>query len=136
MIHSLDVSRSALTAQRVRLDVIAGNIANAFTTRQEDGTVLPYRRRFATLVKSDMAGGAGVRVSSIEQDQAEFVRRYDPGHPDAIREGPLAGYVQFPNVNMTMEYVDALNASRAYEANLALMNVTRTMLDQSMRLFA
>ncbi len=136
MIGSLDITRSALIAERTRLDVIAGNIANANVTRQADGTVVPYRRRFAAFVSGDGGGGAGVHVDGIEQDSSAFNLRYAPEHPDAIPAGPQAGYVQLPNVNLTMEYVDALEASRAYEANVAMMNVTKGMLQQAIRLFA
>ena len=61
---------------------------------------------------------------------------YDPSHDDSIREGPLEGYVQFPNVNITMEYVDAITAARAYEANISMMEVTKGMMQQTIRLFA
>jgi flagellar basal-body rod protein FlgC len=132
MIRSLDISASALTAQRVRLDVIAANIANAEVTRQEDGRPAPYRRRVATFAAGDGVGGAGVHVSSIELDARPFQRKYDPAHPDADERG----YVQLPNVSLTMEYVDALAASRAYEANAAMLGVTRGMIQQALRLFA
>jgi flagellar basal-body rod protein FlgC len=132
MIRALDISSSALTAQRARLDVIAGNIANADATRQADGTPGPYRRRFVTFASGDGQGAAGVHVAGVEQDAAPFREKYDPGHPDA----DARGYVQLPNVSVTMEYVDALAASRAYEANAAMLNVTRNMVQQSIRLIA
>jgi flagellar basal-body rod protein FlgC len=132
MIRTLDISSSALTAQRVRLDTIAGNIANADTTRQEDGTRIPYRRRFATFMTGDGAGGPGVHVDSVQADPTPFRSRFDPGNPDA---GP-DGVVQLPNVSITMEYVDALAASRAYEANAAMLTVTRGMVQQALRLIA
>jgi flagellar basal-body rod protein FlgC len=136
MIAALDISRSALVAQRVRMDVIAGNIANAFTTRQADGSPEPYQRRFVTFGAGDGGGGQGVHVEEVGLDGSPPQLRYDPGHPDALRAGPLTGYVRMPNVNITMEYVDALSAGRAYEANLAMMNVSRGMIQQSLRLFA
>lgn len=132
MIRALDISSSALTAQRTRLDVIAANIANAEVTRQEDGTPVPYRRRFVTFMSGDGQGGPGVHVDSVDTDPSAFKVRYDPEHPDA----DAAGYVQFPNVSITMEYVDALVASRAYEANTAMLGVTRGMIQQAMRLLA
>ena len=132
MIQALDISRSALVAQRTRLDVIAGNIANAFTTHQEDGTIRPYRRRFVTFMTGDGHGGSGVHVDDVREDQRAFPKRYDPGDPDADAQG----WVQYPNVNITMEYVDAMLAGRAYEANVAMMNVTKTMVQQAIRLFA
>lgn len=137
MIGTLDISSSALEAQRVQLDVIAGNIANAFVTRQEDGTVEPYRRRFVTFMQGDGDGGPGVHVGDVEEDQqSEFRYQYAPGHPDRIKSGPWKDYVQMPNVSVTLEYVDAIAASRAYEANVAMMNVTKQMMRQAIRLFA
>ncbi len=132
MIRALDVTTSALTAQRTRLDVIAGNIANAEATHQEDGTVVPYRRRLVTFMTGDGRGGAGVHVDAVRTDPSPFRLKYDPGNPDADPQG----YVQLPNVSITMEYVDALAASRAYEANTAMLNVSRTMIQQALRLFA
>jgi flagellar basal-body rod protein FlgC len=132
MIRALDTSSSALTAQRVRLDVIAGNIANAEATRQEDGTPLPYRRRVVTFATGDGQGGPGVHVDQIAADAKPFKVRYDPAHPDA----DARGYVQYPNVSITMEYIDALAASRAYEANAAMLTVTRTMVQQALRIIA
>lgn len=136
MLAAMDISRSALVAQRVRMDVIAGNIANAQSTRQEDGTLQPYRRRFVALEAGDGAGGAGVHVGQIAEDAGPFQLKYDPGHPDAIPTGPQAGYVELPNVSVTLEYIDAIGASRAYEANIAMLNASRSMVEQSLRLFA
>ena len=137
MIRALDISSSALVAQRTRLNVIAGNIANAFTTTQEDGTIQPYRRRCVSFAPGPVSGeGAGVHVAEIYEDPSEFQWRYAPGDPCACKDGPHKGYVQYPNVNITMEYVDAMEASRAYEANVAVMNVTKTMVHQAIQLFA
>lgn len=136
MFGSLDISGSALSAQRVRMDTIAGNIANAFATRQEDGAVRPYRRREALIATGSEDGGPGVHISEVAEDQSEFQMRYDPGHADRIKEGPLKDYVLYPNVNITKEYIDAIEAGRAYEANIAMMNMTKDMLHQSLRLFA
>ena len=137
MIQALDIASSALVAQRTRLNVIAGNIANAFTTGQEDGTIKPYRRR-TVLFAPEQPGsqGPGVHVSQVVEDPSSFKQRYEPGHPHAAKDGPWAGYVQYPNVNLTLEYVDAMEAARAYEANLAVMNVSKNMVQQSIRLFA
>lgn len=136
MIRALDITNSALVAQRVRMDVIAGNLANAFVTSQADGTIEPFRRRVVTFTTGDGAGGAGVRVSAVKADPSEFRLVHDPGHPHAVSDGPLAGYVRYPNVSVTMEYVDALEASRAYETNVAMMSVTRSMLNRAIELFA
>lgn len=132
MIRALDISSSALVAQRTRLDVIAANIANAEVTRQEDGTPIPYRRRFVTFTTGDGRGGPGVHVDAVRPDPTPFEKRYEPGHPDADSNG----WVQLPNVSITMEYVDAMAASRAYEANTAMMNLTRNMVQQAIRMFA
>lgn len=132
MIRALEISSSALVAQRTRLDVITGNIANAFTTQQEDGRIVPYRRRVVDFMTGDGRGGAGVHVSAVREDPSDFKMKYDPGHPHANANG----FVQFPNVSITMEYIDALEASRAYEANAAMLNVSRTMTQQAIRLFA
>jgi len=136
MIRALDISASALVAQRTRLDVIAGNMANAFATGREDGTIEPYRRRYVTFAPERLDGGAGVSVSQIVEDPSPFRLVHDPSHPHAIQEGPQAGFVQYPNVSLTMEYVDAMEAVRAYEANVAMMGITRTMVEQAIRLFA
>ena len=135
MIRAIDITRSALVAQRIRMDVIAGNMANAFTTAQADGRIEPYRRRVALLEPQSPDGGPGVRVRAVIADPSEPRLVYDPCHPHAIRDGPLAGYVRYPNVDLTTEYVDAVEAARAYEANLAAMNVTRTMVRETLQLF-
>lgn len=132
MIRALDISRSALVAQRTRLDVISANIANAEVTRQEDGTPIPYRRRYVTFATGDGQGGTGVHVNAVRLDPSPFEKRYSPGHADADSEG----WVQLPNVSITMEYVDAMAASRAYEANTAMMNLTRNMVQHAIRMFA
>lgn len=132
MIDALDISKSALIAQRIRMDVIAGNMANADVTAQADGSVEPYRRRFVTFMTGDADGGDGVHVASVESDSSPFRLQYDPDHPHAGTDG----YVRFPNVNITKEYIDAMEASRAYEANAAMMTVTRQMTQQAIRLFA
>ena len=136
MIGTFDITSSALVAQRTRLDVIAGNLANAHATHQDDGTASPYRRRFVTFMTGDGQGGRGVHVDEIQEDPSAFRLQYAPNHPDRIRSGEYADYVQLPNVNLTMEYVDAMEASRAYEANVAMMSVTKEMTRQAIRLFA
>ena len=137
MIRALDITSSALVAQRTRLNVIAANMANAFTTAQEDGTIRPYRRRVVTFAPGQADRAApGVHVAEIFEHPSEFQWRLDPEHPHARKDGPRAGYVQYPNVNLTMEYVDAMEASRAYEANVAIMNVTKNMVQQAIQLFA
>jgi flagellar basal-body rod protein FlgC len=138
MFDILDMGASGLLAQRTRMDTIAGNILNANTTRDAAGRAIPYRRRFAVFapgMPDDPARG-GVRVQKIRTDPSPFQKRYDPGHPDAIKQGPDAGYVLYPNVDLSIEYVNALEASRAYEANVTMMEVTKAMLNASLRLIA
>lgn len=136
MFDTLETSASALVAQRTRMDIIAGNLANAYSSASEADTGEPFRRRIVTFAPSSPNGGAGVHVESIERDPAEFRMVHDPAHPHALRDGEWAGYVRYPNVSTTLEYADALMASRAYEANISMMNVTRGMLQRSIELLA
>ena len=134
MFDALETSATGLTAQRLRIDTIAGNLANLNTTRDETGKLSPYRRRFVVF-----AAGAernsnkpGVHVHKIELDSAPFRRVYEPGSADA---GP-DGYVMYPNVDMAIEQVNALEASRAYEANVTMMETTKAMINATLRLIA
>src|SRR5437588_12557069 len=116
MFDALDISSSGLSAQRVRLDTIAANIANLNTTRDASGNPNPYRRRFAVFAPGHPhnPGAPGVHVAAIQQDDAAFRKVHDPSHPDADKEGN----VLYPNIDLSVEYVNALEASRAYEANV------------------
>lgn len=134
MFGALDVSTSALVAQRIRLDTIAGNIANAQATRRADGEPGAFKRRIATFATGDGHGGAGVHIDSVVEDDAPGRLVYEPAHPDAIQSGPKKGYVEYPNVDLSTEMVDAMLASRAYEANIAAMDVTKTMISSTLRL--
>ncbi|MGA2584600.1 MAG: flagellar basal body rod protein FlgC [Tepidisphaeraceae bacterium] len=134
MFDIMDMGASGLTAQRVRLDTIASNIANINTTRDASGKANPYRRRFVLLAPGQ-AGNPnmpGVHVQSIQEDQTPFVRRHEPGNPDADKDG----YVNYPNVDLSIEFVNALEASRAYEANVTMMDTTKSMFNSSLRLLA
>jgi flagellar basal-body rod protein FlgC len=134
MFDSLDISASALLAQRTRMDTIAGNIANMNTTRNPRGEPAPYRRRFAVFStgQPDSPSKAGVSVSKIEVDHGPFRKEYQPNHPDHDKDG----YVSYPNIDLAVEYVNALEASRAYEANVTAMEVSKAMLNASLRLLA
>jgi len=136
MFGCLDISTSALVAQRTRLDTIAGNVATAEATRRADGQPGPYKRRFAVFASSDGQGGPGVHVQGIYEDQATTRKVYEPEHPDAMQSGPWKGYVEYPNVDLGTEMVNAMLASRAYEANIAVMEVTKNMVASSLRLLA
>ena len=134
MFDVLDMGASGLTAQRTRLDTIAQNILNANTTRNAAGEPIPFRRRFATLAAGRGPEGErpGVRVDEIRSDAAPFARRFEPGHPDASADG----YVLYPNVDIAIETVNAMEASRAYEASVNMMEVTKAMINASLRLIA
>jgi flagellar basal-body rod protein FlgC len=131
-LSALNISGSGLTAQKLRMDVIAQNIANAQVTRTEHGS--PYRRKMvvlnsvegnfkAELDKAYSKRMGGVQVSRIVEDPSAFVPVYDPAHPDADEEG----YVMMPNVNTAQEMIDMLGASRAYESNVTAFNAMKSM---------
>ena len=132
MFDALDMGASGLLAQRTRLDTIAANIANANTTHDATGKVNPFRRRFAVFASGQQSQPAkpGVHVAKIQVDASPFQRRFEPGHPDADAEG----YVAYPNIDLAVEYVNALEASRAYEANVSMMEVSKVMINASLRL--
>ena len=140
LFNSMAISGSALTAGRLRLDLIANNLANVNTTRTAQGG--PYRRQMAVFaprgeqvqwmfpgVESNPSfRGKGVRVVSIVQDGAEFKSVYEPGHPDA----DASGYVAYPNVNVVTEMVDLMAATRAYEANVAAITAAKSMAQSAL----
>jgi len=135
----LDICTSALVAQRTNLDVIAGNIAMKDVTRDDSGRSAPYRRRVALLAPGDPSrpgGGPGVHVATIAEDPAPLPLRYDPGHPDAIPSGKDQGYVRVSNVDYHTEMVNALAAARAYEANITVMEMAKSMAASTLRLIA
>jgi flagellar basal-body rod protein FlgC len=134
MFDSLDIGASALTAQRARMDTVAANVANLNTTRNENGELAPYRRRFVVFAsgRPGEPEAPGVHVRSIEHDRSPFRRVYDPGNHDA---GP-DGYVQYPNIDLAIEQVNMLEASRAYEANVTMMETTKAMITAALRLIA
>jgi flagellar basal-body rod protein FlgC len=116
-----------LAAERLRLDLVASNLANVNTTRTPEGG--PYQRRlavFAERLEQARAGRgelAGVRVAAVLKDAAPPRLVYDPSHPDANQDG----YVAFPNVEVLREMVDMMSAARAYEANVTVFNAAKTM---------
>ena len=128
-LSSLNISASALTAQRMRMDVISENIANADTTRTDNGG--PYRRRVTVLAEQpqafssvlNKATGGGVVVSQIVEDMSDFEYEYDPDHPDADE----LGYVAKPNVDEAREIIDLMSATRSYEANVTALNATKSI---------
>lgn len=143
----LQISASGLTAERLRMDVIANNIANANTTRTAEGG--PYRRQMVVLGSrgsfanalsealgkapglNTQAGGAqGVRVLQVLDDDRPFKVRFDPTHPDADEQG----YVHLPNVETVTEMVDLISASRAYEANVTALNAFKAMVSTALQI--
>ena len=133
MLGTLDISASALSAERVRLNTIAQNLANANTTRDAWGRPEPYRRQQVVFAPSrDMDGRPGVRVAQIRPDMRPFRRQWDPQHPDS---GP-DGHVRYPNINPIEEMVDMIMASRAYEANVTAMETTKHMAAATLRILA
>src|SRR5579872_1113972 len=135
MFRTLDVSTSGLVAQRHRMDTIAGNIANVNTTRDENGHVSPFQRRFITFMADQekrLAEGRGVAVKfSVQVDRGAPPRKvFQPGHPDANADG----LVSYPAIDLTKEFVNALEASRAYEANVATIDITKGMYGQALKI--
>jgi flagellar basal-body rod protein FlgC len=119
-----------MSAERLRMDVISSNIANAGTTQGPDGQ--PYRRKEVVLQPGQSFDDVlhGVEVAAIVEDQAPPRRVYDPGHPDADAEG----YVSMPNVSPIVEMVDLIGASRSYEANVTAMNAAKQMFNRTLDL--
>ena len=141
MMTALDISTSALVAQRVRMDTVSSNLANMSSlTRNANGEMEPYQAKYPIFQTDETIatsqGAAGVKVASIETEKVEPLYRWQPDHPYAIKEGPKKGYVAYPKVNMMAEMVDALVASRAYEANIGAMEITKNMATQSLRILA
>lgn len=140
-LNCIDVSASGLTAQRLRMDTIASNMANAETVRSADGTG-PYRRQVVVFQARDndnslssfrgvlnreiTSSGVGVRVKeirSLTEDEAPFRLVYEPGHPDADENG----YVKYPNVNIVEEMINMISSTRAFEANSKVIEASRNM---------
>ncbi|MEM1224803.1 MAG: flagellar basal body rod protein FlgC [Planctomycetota bacterium] len=139
MISALDISTSALVAQRTRLNAISGNIANMSSLVDESGQPNPYRARQVVLQTDESAGEsgpAGVKVAAIRQDDAQPLYRYQPDHPLAIKEGKWEGYVAYPNIDLTTQMVDALETTRAYEANIGVMEISKDMSRQRLTILA
>lgn len=133
MYGSLDVSTSGMVAQRTRMAVIAANIANRNTILNAAGEVDPYRRR-EVFFQPDPSGG--VQVAEILKNKDAVVWRYEPGNPYAETEGPREGYVLYPDISPVVEQINAMEASRAYEANVVAAEASKSMVAQALRLLA
>lgn len=139
MFSAIDVSTSALVAQKARLNTISGNIANLSTLTNEDGEAKPYQERFVVFKTNNLneeKGLTGVQVDRVEISEQEPLYRFDPNNPLAVKDGKWKGYVAYPNINMNEQFVDALEASRAYEANLGVMEVTNGIDRQTLSILA
>jgi flagellar basal-body rod protein FlgC len=142
LFDAIDVAGTGLAAQRLQMDVTAGNLANAETTKGANGQ--PYQRREVVLQEAQGAGSfgsmlagasaaspaSGVQVAGIVADPSPPRRVYDPGHPDADAQG----YVSLPNVNPVNEMVDLISASRSYEADVTAMQAAKTDFTQTLGL--
>ena len=135
LLTALDVNASGLTAQRKRVEVSSSNLANSQTTRTQDGGA--YRRKdviFQATSFQDSLGTAmgtgveGVEISDVIDDPSPFVRLYQPGHPDADKEG----YVSYPNVDSMKEMANLVEAARSYEANIAAIGIVKTMINRTL----
>jgi flagellar basal-body rod protein FlgC len=128
---ALSISAAGMDVQGTRLRVIAENIANADSTGSTPGAD-PYRRKEVTFANQmDRALGVeAVRVSAVSADQTAFPLKYDPSHPAADAQG----YVKTPNVNSFVEVMDMREAQRSYNANLSVMQVTRSMLTRTIEM--
>jgi flagellar basal-body rod protein FlgC len=143
---SFEISGSGLTAQRLRMDVVANNIANVNTTRTAEGG--PYRRQVAVFEprredaqfllpfsaearrRQSSGSGSGVKVVAVGTDGSAPRKVYDPGHPDADAQG----YVAMPNITLVNEMVDMISATRAYEANIAAIDSAKSMAQKALEI--
>jgi flagellar basal-body rod protein FlgC len=137
LLSATNISASGLSAERLRMEVVANNIANASATRTPQGG--PFRRQdvvFEAVLNNHVRGGGhgeavgGVRVADVVDDPSELPRVYNPGHPDADPQG----FVTMPNVQLPVEMVNLMTASRAYEANLRVLQAFRSQVEQSLQL--
>jgi len=147
LFNGFNISASGLTANRMRMDVVSSNIANAETTRAEivNGEWTPYRRKSVELsqsgvspfeqqlqsaMKTGSAQVSGVTVSGIKEDQTPFTLSYDPTNPDADDNG----YIRLPNVDVIKEMVDLMSATRSYEANVTALNASKSMFMKALEI--
>lgn len=148
MFSTMNIAATGLSAQRLRLDVISNNIANATTTRNGRGDG-PFRRDRVVMQPVNLRNvwrspvyprgldtgmGEGVRVSKIEKDMRPLKLVYDPSHPDSIKIGPKQGYVEMPNVNVVEEITDMISASRSYEANAQVIMGSKQMFNKALEI--
>lgn len=143
LFSSLSVSASGMAAERTRAELLVENMANAETTRTQDGG--PYRRKdavfeaqqvsspFSSVLQNEIdAASMGVAVSDVVVDQSDPEKRYMPGHPDADKDG----YVSFPRINPAEDMVDLVDTSRNYESNVSAISAVKDMIQQSINLLS
>ena len=136
LLNAIDISASGMKAQRQRVEVSTSNLANARTTRTAEGG--PYRRQDVVFQATSFAGTfeaarsswapRGVEVVEVVDDPTDFIKSYEPGHPDADEEG----FVSYPNVNSMQEIANLANASRSYQANISAISVLKTMIQRTL----
>lgn len=145
---SINIAATGMSVERLRTDVISNNIANANTTRTQEGGVYKKKSVVLEAVNSeypswrspfspsgmDNGPGSGVRVKEIVEDTELGRMVYSPEHPDAIKSGPYTGYVEYPNVNIVNEMVDMISASRAYEANSSVIQGSKEMFSAALEI--
>ena len=143
---SINIAATGMSAERLRSDVISNNIANASTTRTQEGGAFQRSRVVMRPVSDanpqwnnpfvpqslDNGAGKGVKFLEIVKDTSECRLVYDPDHPDSIKSGPNKGYVEYPNVNVVNEMVDLISASRAYEANATVIEGAKDMFSSAL----
>ena len=132
MYSALDIATSGLVAQRTRLTAISANVANAHTLKNDHGEYDPYRRRVVEFAAGDIEAGEplGVRVAGIHEDPSDLRPRYEPGSPYADEQG----MVYYPNVNSVVEQMNAMEASRAYEAGISVIEATKSMMTMALEM--
>jgi len=140
LVNSFAISQSALQAERLRMDVVANNLANMNSTRTPNGG--PYRRQtvqlsavgggpsFANVLAGQGGAAGGVRVDAVTEDPSPPRRVYEPSNPDA---GP-DGFVDYPNIDMSIEMTDMINANRSYEANVTALNSIKAMAQKALEI--
>jgi len=148
MFSTLNIGATGLSAQRLRLDVISNNIANATTTRNQNGDG-PFRRDRVVMTPINLRNvwrspvypngletgmGQGVKVSRIEKDMSDLKLVWDPTHPDAVKIGSKKGYVEMPNINVVQEITDMISASRSYEANAQVIMGAKQMFNKALEI--
>ena len=140
LFQSFNISASGMTAERFRTDIIAENIANLNSTSTPDGG--PYRRKIVTFAEREVTPfsqfysasknalvGNGVKVTKVKEDyETDFIKEYDPSHPDADENG----YVSYPNVNTVTEMTNLIDSTRAYEANATAFNASKAMAEKGL----